>query len=228
MKKLLMFLCAVMFVFGMVGSASATIIFEDDFNRYDESVPVNNRIVGNGWAEMEADDDDVQISGNNNLILRDSLENNIIGAAITQTISTTNFNNLTIQFDWTNNYWAKHAQDSVYRDVKLYLSWDLNDDNWSDVWSHHLDLGTHGTPKNKGNFTEEWMVAKSISLPGDLDDESIVRIRLWTDITHGNMVARIDNFMITGDLAPVPEPATMMLFGIGLLGLAGVSRRKNA
>ncbi len=28
------------------------------------------------------------------------------------------------------------------------------------------------------------------------------------------------------DASPVPEPATMMLFGIGLLGLAGVSRKK--
>jgi len=28
------------------------------------------------------------------------------------------------------------------------------------------------------------------------------------------------------DIAPVPEPATMMLFGIGLLGLAGITRKK--
>jgi len=29
------------------------------------------------------------------------------------------------------------------------------------------------------------------------------------------------------DSAPIPEPATVLLFGLGLLGVAGVSRRKN-
>ncbi|MCD4722949.1 MAG: PEP-CTERM sorting domain-containing protein [Desulfobacula sp.] len=33
-----------------------------------------------------------------------------------------------------------------------------------------------------------------------------------------------DNITLT--IAPVPEPATMLLFGLGLLGLAGVSRKK--
>jgi hypothetical protein len=38
----------------------------------------------------------------------------------------------------------------------------------------------------------------------------------------------IDNVSITADLAPIPIPAAVWLFGSGLVGLVGVARRKRA
>lgn len=39
--------------------------------------------------------------------------------------------------------------------------------------------------------------------------------------------AFIDNIQLDYTLNPTPEPATMILFGFGLLGLAGITRRKK-
>ncbi len=113
------------------------------------------------------------------------------------------------------------------------LTVDLHDDGgWFDSWEVAVidqpGLVGDGTYNfSYANQTLGWSLAGLISL--NLDGSLDISIdSYWGDfyLDSSTLVANGDNGDI-GASAPVPEPTTMLLFGLGLLGLAGVSRKKQ-
>ncbi len=90
-----------------------------------------------------------------------------------------------------------------------------------------------GTPILTGNWSEllretrsNIWTSKTFTLDASANNQSEVWIAFWMDNGEGDY-AKIDNISISGT-AIVPVPAAVWLFGSGLLGLAGMVRRKQA
>jgi hypothetical protein len=51
--------------------------------------------------------------------------------------------------------------------------------------------------------------------------------KVWVSLTSDFQQKKTDNFKVSGPSAPVPELPSVLLFGIGLLGVAGIIAKKK-
>ncbi|MEE9494295.1 MAG: VPLPA-CTERM sorting domain-containing protein [Gammaproteobacteria bacterium] len=205
----------------------------------------------NDWysAVFEQDDNGyvtsdvgIQATGGNGNNTRVGLAKDDSGMLIS--FDATGMQNVTLSFDWRT--FVANSGDKL---VAGYFVGDLTAGKTNDFNEYReINLSPTGNassaaggaengnwnwnPVNGGN-TGEWIELlrgehsnswDSVSFDLDLAaDQSEVWIAFWLD--NGNHdIGKFDNVLVTAD--PIPVPATVWLFGSGLVGLIGVARRR--
>ena len=208
MKKFLVILGAVIFLFGVTGSASADILFQEDF---DGSGPGFS-----AWTIIDYDGDNTweEASGSDNLVPGGSG----YAAAADAWYSWSGMNDV---------LWSPSIDISGYENITLttgvgvvdsagyeYAAILLLAEDWpvSREWTSWVDE----------DYTNE---AASWDITDFLEGASSFKVGFWfyaDSDSYGYFGA--DNIEVNGN--PVPVPAAFWLLGSGLIGLAGLRRRK--
>lgn len=209
MKKFLVILGALVFLFGVTGSASADIRFQEDF---DSSSPGFS-----AWTIIDYDGDNTweEASGSGNLVPGGSGN----AAAADAWYSWSGMNDV---------LWSPSIDVSGYKDITLttgvavvdsaggyeYAAILLKADDWtvSREWTSWVDE----------DYTNE---AASWDITNFLEGASSFKVGFWLYAESGSYgYFGADNIEVTGN--PVPIPGAVWLLGSGLIGLVGLGRRK--
>ncbi len=112
-------------------------------------------------------------------------------------------------YDWVDNHYLTNYENPISDDVSWAMGWDFNlaADETADIT---LILGD--TEPLSGFYLSQTDPATGI--PG-------------IDYSPKQTIYFSSSLTVTGGTTPVPEPATMVLLGTGLMGLCAVSRKRR-
>ncbi len=220
MRKSTVSLIIFILTIGITSNANAVLLFHEDFNtgRNVAGVPTIAKGADNDWygARFEPgggtirSDIGMRKKGNNRFAqFKDD-------AGILINVSTLNYTDVILDFNWRTKGTERNDRfragwfDGIITGFDSYRVKDLTSGPAS--WSNWTEL-LAGTP------TSDWQYT-SYSLPSN---QSNLWLAFWMD--DGNRDRGwVDNINVNGTV--IPEPATLTLLGLGLLGLYRLKRKK--
>jgi hypothetical protein len=131
--------------------------------------------------------------------------------------------------------WDQTSSGTGPRDFRLAYS--TNGTTFTDVNTYAVQANAAPNPVwTSGSASPLYSFAVDLSAINGLENQSLAVFRLIDSSTvavNGGTVAstgtdRVDIFRVSATASTVPLPAAAWLFGSGLLGLAGIGRRRRA
>jgi len=249
MKKFLMFLCVIPLIAGMTGAAGATLLnggFETGnlsnltttMTSYDNTTDTYSVYTDTPSSSDTATASVVGYHEGFNFTDYDP-------------IGGTNFAELKTDFDEDDAWHFVALSQTVHLEAGLGLAgyaafdtWDFYNDDPNqfandEAWVRIYNASVSFDPNDANFYLKEAYLAQpwfmDVETLGDFEDSPWTHWS-WTTAMEGDFtvvlgvgdvgVVGIESYALFDSVHVVPEPATMMLLGVGMIGLAGFGRKK--